>query len=118
MRLPLPAFLRLAGAFLLILILIIDLIPALLLPVALSSTPPSAVSSARSFADLSLSVALALPLALPLSAALPLSIALPLSVALPLPPPLPLPVSLRLLKSILLLSDLPSVSSSILLIAG
>ena len=107
---PLLAFLRLAGAFLLILVLIIDLIPALLLPVALSSTPLSAVSSARSFADLSLSVALTLALALPLSAAL------PLSTALPLPPPLPLLVSLRLLRSILLLSDLPSVLSFILLI--
>ena len=106
------AFLCLAGAFLLILILIIDLIPALLLPVALGFTPLSAVSSARSFADLSLSVALALLLALFLSAAL------FLFTALPLPPPLPLPVSLRLLKSILLLSDLPSILSFILLIIG
>ena len=112
MRLPLLAFLRLAGAFLLILILIIDLIPALFLPVALSSTPLFAVSSARSFADLSLSVALALPLTLLLSAVL------LLFTALPLPPLLFLPVFLKLLKFILLLSDLPSVLSSILLIIG
>ena len=107
-----PAFLCLAGAFLLILILIINLIPALFLPVALGSCPPSAVFSARSFADLSLSVALALVLALLLSAAL------PLSMALPLPLPLLLPVFLKLPKSILLLSDLPSVLLFILLIAG
>ena len=107
-----PAFLYLTGAFLLILVLIIDLIPALLLLIALSFTPPSAVSSARLFADLSLSVILALLLALPLSAAL------PLFTALPLPPPLPLPVSLRLLKFILLLSDLLFVLSFILLIIG
>ena len=109
---PLPTFLRLAGAFLLILVLIIDLIPALLLPVTLGSTPLSAVFSARSFADLSLSVALALPLALLLFAAL------PLFTALPLPPLLPLPVFLRLFKFILLLFDLLSVLLFILLIIG
>ena len=98
------------GAFFLILVLIIDLIPALFLLIILNSTPFSAIFSARSFADLFLSVALTLPLTLFLSAAL------FLFTVLLLPPPLFLPVFLRLLKFILLLSDLLSVLSFILLI--